>query len=61
MAEVIENELSEGNMSFFWGNSSEDESVSAFRRFLSANPDLKDVNSPLEYGHLEILEDGEVL
>ena len=61
MADVIEAELAADNMSFFWGNSSEDDFVEAFRRFKAENGDLGDVNSPLEYGHLEIVEDGEVL
>ena len=61
MLDVIENEIDEGNMTFYYGNSEEDESLSAFRKFRSEGADLKFINGPLEYGHLEIVEDGEVL
>ena len=59
--DVIEGELSSNNMSFFYGNSDEGESLSAFRTFRAEQPDLKFVNSSLEYGHLEIVEDGQVV
>ena len=61
MLNVIEQELEDGNMSFFWGNESEAESVEAFVRFKTENGDMNFINSPLEYGHLMIVEDGEVL
>lgn len=61
MATVIDEELAVLNMSFFYGNSDETESQSAFQEFLETDPELKYANSYLENGHLEIVDDGEVL
>ena len=61
MMDVIANEIGEGGMTFYYGNSSEDEAPAAFQKFREEQPDLKFINGYLEYGHLETVEDGEVL
>ena len=61
ISDVIANEISEDNMSFFYGNSEEEDALDAFRKFRREGQEMRFVNSYLEYGHLEIVEDGEVL
>lgn len=59
--DAIEGEVEAGDMSFFFGNGDASESLPAFRKFREEGQELRFANSYLEYGHLEIVEDGEVL
>ena len=48
-------------MEFHYGNADAAESLSAFQKFWKEQPSLDFVNTYLDYGHLEIVEDGEIL
>lgn len=59
--DIIESEIGGDDMGFFYGNHDKDEALDAFHTFRAESQEMRFINTYLEYGHLEIVEDGEVL